>query len=380
MSSTGTAPQQSFDPRNHRACGAMCLAKVYRAYGKEIADAEIWPKVARQNRFGSIASTTHLMAQDALARGFHAVMIQARHPLETLRNCQSAGIRAILNHRLAPDSPVGHYSVLAAIDPESVTLDDPTLGRPRPLKNNELLELWQPRFPNAEIFGYMLIGITADPSPLDACWLCRTPIPADMRCPRCGKAVPLQPTSLLGCINTKCAARTWNYIGCPACDNAWGAAPSEPADAAKAAVEAAAAPVEVPAAAPLAPGIGSLPALSPSALLGGAADPWNLQQAFAELDRFRAKLMENPDIAKNLDVQKQFQIIEENKQKLVQQQAQFLDFRASSEAKIAEMKQAAEAKMQAHLERLAELKQPGGGPLDPQELSRALLKNLGLSQ
>ena len=208
--------QQEFDPRNHRACGAMSLAKVYREFGKEVAGAEIWPKVSRQNRFGSVASTTHLMAQDALARGFHAVMIQARHPLETLRNCHSAGIRAILNHRLAPDSPVGHYSVLASIDPEGVTLHDPTLGRDRKLTNNELLELWQPRFPNAEIFGYMLIGITAEPSPLDACWLCRTPIPADLHCPRCGKPVRLQPTSLVGCVNTGCAARSWNYIGCPA--------------------------------------------------------------------------------------------------------------------------------------------------------------------
>ena len=48
--------QQEFDPRNHRACGAMSLAKVYREFGKEVAGAEIWPKVSRQNRFGSVAS------------------------------------------------------------------------------------------------------------------------------------------------------------------------------------------------------------------------------------------------------------------------------------------------------------------------------------
>ena len=134
---------------------------VYRSLGKEVAPTEIWPAIAKENRFGSIASTTHLMAKDALSRGFAAVAFQARHPLQTLRLCCESGMRAILNHRLAPDSPAGHYTVLVDMDARDVVLHDPFYGPSRRVPHAELLELWQPRFPNSEIAGYLLIGIAA---------------------------------------------------------------------------------------------------------------------------------------------------------------------------------------------------------------------------
>jgi hypothetical protein len=54
-------------------CGAASLSMVYRSFGKDVAQAQIWPAIGKQNRFGSFAATTHLMAQDALRRGFAAV-------------------------------------------------------------------------------------------------------------------------------------------------------------------------------------------------------------------------------------------------------------------------------------------------------------------
>src|SRR5579863_4947720 len=95
-----------------RACGAACLSMAYRSFGKQFAQTEIWPVIAKQNRFGRISSTTHLMTQDAINRGFSAVAVQARHPLQALRLCKAGGIRAILNHRVQTDSAAGHYTVL----------------------------------------------------------------------------------------------------------------------------------------------------------------------------------------------------------------------------------------------------------------------------
>src|SRR5580692_8645390 len=102
--------------QTNRGCGAACLSMVYKSFGKDVPQSEIWPLIAKQNRFGSIASTTHLMALHAIGQGLNAVVIQARHPIQVLRLCREAGIRAILNHRPRPDVATGHYTVLVDID------------------------------------------------------------------------------------------------------------------------------------------------------------------------------------------------------------------------------------------------------------------------
>src|SRR5580658_4353174 len=95
--------EKQSDLQTNRGCGAACLSMVYRSFGKEVPQAEIWPLIAKKNRFGSIASTTHLMALHAIGQGLSAVVIQARHSLQVLRLCREAGIRAILNLRARPD-------------------------------------------------------------------------------------------------------------------------------------------------------------------------------------------------------------------------------------------------------------------------------------
>jgi hypothetical protein len=203
-----TIPYEAqFDPQVKRTCGAACLSMVYRSFGKDVAQAEIWPAVAKQNRLGSLASTTYLMAQDALSRGFAAIAVQAQHPLQALRLCRDHGIRAILNHRLKQDVATGHYTVLVDIDDKNVVVHDPSYGPSRCLSHAELLELWQPRFPSSEIIGYVLIGIAAQPPALSACELCRTPIPATVECPKCKKNVRLRPAAL--CVRERPA-----WLGC----------------------------------------------------------------------------------------------------------------------------------------------------------------------
>jgi hypothetical protein len=91
------------------------------------------------------------MARDALTRGFSAMAIQVRHPLQALRICRQTGIRAILNHRLKHDAPTGHYSVMVDLDDKNVVLHDPYYGPARNVPHVELLELWQPLFSSSEM-------------------------------------------------------------------------------------------------------------------------------------------------------------------------------------------------------------------------------------
>lgn len=223
---TETIPyEKQSDPQNGRTCGAACLSMIYRSFKLEASQGEVWPKVAKYNRLGTMASSTHLMVQDAVIRGLVAVAIQATHPLQVLRRCHENGVRVILNHRLKEDLATGHYSVLVDIDAENVILHDPYFGPARRVPHTELLDLLRPRYLNAEIAGNVLIGIAAKSPPIEACPLCRTPFPHHVDCPKCEKPVPLEPSIVLGCVNTGCDARLWNHVCCLYCDHTWSFGP-----------------------------------------------------------------------------------------------------------------------------------------------------------
>jgi hypothetical protein len=208
-------------PQGTRTCGAACLSMVYRSFGKNVPQDEIWPAISKPGPLGSLASTTHLMAHDAVNRGFQAVVFQARHPLQALRLCQELGIHAILNHSLQKVSPAGHYSVLVGLNDREAILHDPLFGPERRFSHAELLALWQPQVSNSEILGNVLIGIgAAAPAKLE-CEFCHTPLPPKISCPNCRKPVGLQPGAILGCMRDGCIARMWNHVCCPACDCMW---------------------------------------------------------------------------------------------------------------------------------------------------------------
>ncbi len=350
-----------FERRNgaatNRDCGATCLRMVYRSLGKEVAQDEIWPAIAKENRFGSVASTTHLMAQDALSRGFAAVAFQARDPLQALRLCSESGTRAILNHRPTYDSPTGHYSVLVNMDERDVVLQDPLYGPSRRVPHAELLELWQPRFANSEIMGNLLIGIAGEVPAATACWLCRTSMPSTVACPKCQKPVSLQPSTLLGCASSECVARVWNYICCPACDFGFtldargvscGRIQPDPA---------------VPPA----------PDSQPTA----EKDPLNLNRVFAELDKFYSFVLTLPGTAANPEIKKQLDFIATSKEKLRLASAESLVYRKAHQDQLAKMAQTAKQNEEAHRKKVEELNRPSP-PLDANALGQAFLKNIGM--
>lgn len=336
----------------NRMCGAACLAMAYSSYGASVSQAEIWPKISKPNRFGSLASTTHLMAQDALQRDFKAIAFQARHPLQVLRICRSNGIRAILNHRLRRDSGTGHYSLLVDMDDSSVVLHDPLLGPSRRLPFKELLELWIPRASNSEITGYTLIALapkTANGQAETAvCKVCTTAVPPGVKCPGCGQPIHFEPAAAIGCVDTACLGRMWNHVCCPNCDLLCtaGEGPDAPPKAERKA------PV--------------------------ASEP-DIARFFSEIDKFRDQLLRIPSVAANPDVLAQFDMIE---QKRVQFHLEYAELTVSLDARKAEMKATlADARRQEEEQqkKIDEANKPPV-PLDGNALNRELLSNLGFTK
>jgi hypothetical protein len=356
--------EKQSDPHANRTCGAACLSMVYRSFGKEVAQAEIWPVIAKENRFGSLASTTHLMVKDALGRGLSAVAIQARNPLQVLRLCRESGFRAIINHRLNQQSPAGHFTVLVNIDEANVVLHDPLLGPSRRLSHAALLELWQPRFPNSEIVGNILIGIAAKPPAPSTCELCRTPLPSNVDCPNCGKLIGLQPGIVLGCMNNDCVARMWNYLCCPFCDYTWTfSLQGLPAGARASAVGPSPA-----AASPLSQGAPPVPAAEPA--------PLSLDRLFVELDKFCNHILSLPAAANHPDIKRYLAAIATGKEELKQARAEALTHLKTHEERLAKLAGEAKLRQEAHRKKLEELNRPAP-PLDGNALGHALLKNLG---
>lgn len=332
-----------------RGCGAACLSMVYKSLGKDVAQEQIWPLIAKPNRFGSVASTTHLMAQHAISQGLSAVIVQARHPLQVLRICRDAGIRAILNHRPQAGASNGHYTVLVDIDDSSVVVHDPSQGASRRLSYAELMQLWQPQSAASEIAGNILIGIAADATPIPACEFCHTVIPAKMDCPRCGKAVGLSPGAVLGCIRDGCIARMWNNVACPSCDFLFNETGKYSPESARPVIAAARKPV--------------------------LAIP-DLDKVFAQLDQFCALALNLPNAAKFPDLKAQVDFIQGNKEKLKLAQAEEV---IALNTKIDRMAAAMEASKQKAEERRQQHAQSDAppAPLDGNALGKALLKNLG---
>jgi len=335
------------DPQINRGCGAACLSMVYRSFGKDVPQASIWPLIAKPNRFGSVASTTHLMALHALNQKLSAVVIQARHPLHVLRLCRDAGIRVILNHRLQPGVAAGHYSVLVDLDAKEVVLHDPFLGASRRISHAELTALWQPSSTNSEIVGNTLIAIAADPIAIPECEFCHTAIPAKVDCPRCAKAVALSPAAVLGCLRDGCIARMWNYVCCPSCDFLFNEAGQSAPDS-----------------------------TGPAGKKSTLPEPPNLDKVIAEVERFCAQILSMPGVANHPDVKAQIDFMRLNAEKLKPAQAEELAGMKAHSDRLTNFARESHEKVEAHKKKVEDLNTPPP-PLDGDALGAALLKTLG---
>jgi hypothetical protein len=335
--------EKQADPQDGRMCGAAALSMVYRSLGLPVTQREVWPKIARHNFRGSLAGSAHLIIRDALDRGLAALGVQARNPVQVLRRCQEAGVRAVLNHRLAEDVSTGHFTVLVEVGKDDVVVHDPHFGPSRHVRQPDLLDLWRPRYLNSEIVGNVLIGIAPRGEGTAACAACQTPIPATLLCPGCGQPIPLRPAALLGCMRADCPARQWDGICCPFCDQIWrdstGAASVQPAQTTTTEAEA-------------------------------------IDRAFAELDKVLAFVMSQDHLARRSDVQQQVKFLQ-SRRPVLQEALEQRDVQLKQrQAGLERLQQQSEKQSEA-LEQAMAAKPPAPPP-DGNALGMALVKDLGL--
>ena len=336
------------DPQTDRLCGAAALCMAYRSFGHSVTQTDVWPRISKHDRRGSMTGMTYLMTQDALARGFSALAVQSRHPLQVLRVCRESGIRAVLNHRLRADSPEGHYTVLVDVDAESVTVHDPWFGPSRRMSHAELLDLWLPRFAGSEITGNVLIALAAGETPAAPCSRCGSAIPPRADCPGCGKSVPLQPASVLGCIGAGCSARLWNRVFCPFCNR------------------------------DLSPGLESPQPQAGRTRPAAGVAALDLGALFAELDKFTSHILSFPAAAGNPDIRQQIDFINESKERLRLAQSEDVGRRRVEQGEAEQREQKFQQDEDALRKKKEEIDRPSA-PADGNALGRALLKDLGLA-
>jgi hypothetical protein len=243
------------------------------------------------------------------------------------------------------------------LDAKNVILHDPVFGPSRSVTHADLLDLWQPKFPNSEIVGGVLIAIAQDPPDMAPCQFCRTATPPTIACPNCGKPVGLKPSAVLGCMNQNCIARMWNYICCPACDFMWNFdSHLEPAGA----------------------GVtgGSAPQASPN-----VEDPTKLPSflyAMEALDKLVDHVKRIPGVASNAEIQQQLGLLANSKVALAAALVQSTLHVTAHKDQVAAFVAAAAERGEAHRQKMAEVKKQAE-PLDGVALGKAFLKNLGFT-
>ncbi|QDU59642.1 Peptidase C39 family protein [Planctomycetes bacterium Pan216] len=197
-------------------CGAASLRMVYLSLGLNVAQQHIWWEVSRNE----VSARTHLLAHDAIQRGFEAMVIQLpdKDPWPALEEAHRVGASVILNHRPEKNSPSGHFSVLLGLDQDTIELHDPQ-GRPRRHETREeFANLWR-RLPGvSSVPGFSLVVVTRPAREERRCELCDQVIPDVVACASCGFEMPLRPKSMLGCIGRTCEGRRWKKLFCPRCD------------------------------------------------------------------------------------------------------------------------------------------------------------------
>ena len=199
-------------------CGAAALAMAYRWFGLEDTQTEIWNRIGTGSLLEPTYIHTRQLAVDALERGLHALVLQVQGEWLAVRQALEIGACCIVNHRLAKDQTTGHFSVVTGLEDFHVSLNDPFVGSRR-LTCDELLKLWGAGMASLSVPGLVMVVIADAKSPIAACSLCQTGTPAsELPCDHCGRQVPLEPGTVLGCMRRGCPMRSWDRLFCPWCD------------------------------------------------------------------------------------------------------------------------------------------------------------------
>lgn len=216
MATVAGRPEVRFEAQQDpRGCGAASLAMACRAFGRDVAQADVWAAIARANPRGIAEARSFELAAHAIALGLAAATIRARDPWAALSACARGPALAIVNHRPTPGRRDGHFSVLLDVEPDAVVLHDPRVGPFRRVPRREFLAMWSPDGPRSEIVGHVLVAIAPRSDLASDCPDCLGPVPATLPCPSCRFEIPTAP---LACSTSGCPGRFWDRLYCPGCD------------------------------------------------------------------------------------------------------------------------------------------------------------------
>lgn len=173
---------------------------VYRSFGLPIDLKTIAVELERYESKLNRAKTFHL-SRNAVEHGLAAIPCRLRDPWRFVTEIfEPQHFRLILNHRIRPDSPLGHYSVFlgANIENKTVCVHDPQSGPERIMTKTELLDLWTPFGENCEITGNIAVLVSEN-------------VTNDVVCVKCGERFSLQPFAWPG-------KNSFKTVFCPWCD------------------------------------------------------------------------------------------------------------------------------------------------------------------
>jgi hypothetical protein len=216
--------EEQLDKSINRMCGAAALSMVFKSFGINLDQAQIWQEVSTPDSMGTRYAMTYLMGAFALKHGLRAVIAKISEPLPALARCWGRQVRVIINRRLAADSLLGHFTVLAGMTSDAVIEHDPQNGPSLAMPNANLLELWSQNAPcpPCEITGNIMIAFDQPgaASPAEVCDAHHEQ-PATLPCPNpncSGKSLPFGIVPAVGCAFRDCSQRTWAKVVCPWCD------------------------------------------------------------------------------------------------------------------------------------------------------------------
>ena len=188
-------------------CGPASLAMVYRSFGLTVRQADLWPE--------SKGMLPERIARHAQEWGFATVLLRAARPWELLQDCFAKQLRVIVIHRMTFGGTGWHASVLRGLNESEIVLHDPGRGPDRQLSRADFLALWGPSLWSLLATGFLLVAISRD-TVTDLLCPCGQQLPELVPCPRCGRSIPWQPGTVLGC-GKACSARHWSALYCTSC-------------------------------------------------------------------------------------------------------------------------------------------------------------------
>ena len=204
------------DADGNRMCGAAALCMVYRSFGVECTQAEVWQAVAG----GTRSARTRLICADSLQRGFDALIVRARVPWDVLRVCSGNSILASSitgspsNRPTATHGP-GGPGRRSGGGPRSQ-------GRPgsQPGPNPVARALATERA-GLGITGRVLVAITPGARHRGRLLALSGPDSGVRSLRPVCREIRLQPAAVLGCVAEDCCGRLWEALFCPQCDTTY---------------------------------------------------------------------------------------------------------------------------------------------------------------